>query len=624
MAQIKKDIRYLNKDFNQFRANLIEFAKNYFPNTYNDFNESSPGTMIIEMASYVGDVLSYYTDNQLKESLLPYASYSPNVLTLAATLGYNPKNTIPSTVDLDVFQLIPATTTATGKVPDWSYALTVKEGMIARADDYNVEFRTASLINFRVSSSFNPTEVSVYQVNDLDGTPEYYLLRKQVKAVSGTVQTKTFAFGNAKRFDKILIEDTDIIEVVSIQDSDENDWTEVPYLAQETIYETVANTVQNDPQLSTYAEVPYLLKLKKSARRFITKFRPDKKLEIQFGPGVSVDSDEEIIPNPDNVGSSLLGLQMQYERPIDPSNFMYTKSYGQAPSNTTLTVKYTKGGGITSNVPSFTISSVADVQFEIDSENLDLKLLNRIKASVACTNPTPAIGGKSAETIEEIRQNALALFASQQRAVTAQDYVIRAYAMPAKFGSVAKAYIIQDEQTNPNNTEQRIPNPLALNLYTLGYDGTGKLVELNPAIKENLKTYLSQYRMVTDAVNIKTAFIINIGIKFEIVTLPEYNSNEVLLKCIAKLKDIFDNRKWQINQPIILSKVYTDLDRVEGVQSVTSLKVVNLYDKATGYSGNAYDIDAATKDSIIYPSLDPSIFEVRFPNKDIIGKVNSL
>ena len=624
MAQIKKDVRYLNKDFSQFRANLIEFAKNYFPNTYNDFNESSPGTMIIEMASYVGDVLSYYTDSQLKESLLPYSNNSTNVLAIAATLGYKPKNTIPSTVDVDIFQLLPAKTTETGKAPDWSYALTLKEGMVVRADEQNVEFRTTSLVNFAASSSLNPTEVSVYQVNDLDGTPEYYLLRKTVKAVSGTIQTRSYTFGNAKRFDKILIDDTDIIEVVSVQDSDENDWIEVPYLAQETIFETVANTVQNDPELSAYGEVPYLLKLKKTARRFITKFRPDANLEIQFGPGVSADSDEEIIPNPDNVGSSLVGLQTQYGHPIDPSNFMYTKAYGQAPANTTLTVRYTKGGGVESNVPSFSITNVAQVAYEIDSQNLDAKLLSKIKASVACTNPLPAIGGKSSETIEEIRQNALGNFASQQRAVTAQDYVIRSYSLPSKFGSVAKAFIIQDEQTNPNNTEQRIPNPLALNLYTLGYDSNGKLTELNPAIKENLKTYLSQYRMVTDAINIKTAFIINVGIKFEIVTLPEYNSNEVLLNCIAKLKNIFDSKKWQINQPIVLSKIYTELDRVEGVQSVTTIKIENLYDKTSGYSGNVYDIASATKDGVIYPSLDPSIFEIKYPNKDIIGKVVSL
>jgi hypothetical protein len=624
MTQVKKDVRYLNKDFGQFRANLIEFAKNYFPDTYNDFNESSPGMMFIEMASYVGDVLSYYTDNQLKESFLDTAASKPNVLALAANVGYKTKNTIPATATLDVFQLLPAKTTASGKEPDWSYALTLKENMIARDDASNVEFRTLSLVNFSASSSFDPTEVSVYQISNVDNSPEYYLLKKSVKAIAGTIKTKTFTFGAAKRFDKILINDTDIIDVMSITDSDNNTWTEVPYLAQDTVFETIANTVQNDPELSQYTSVPYLLKLKKTAHRFITKFKSDKNLEIQFGPGISANDDEEIIPNPDNVGSALTGLQTQFDHPIDPSNFMYTKSYGLAPSNTTLTVKYTTGGGIKSNVPSYSLKTIANVEYQIDSQALDIALLNQIKASVACTNPNPAIGGKSEETIEEIRQNAMANFATQQRSITAQDYIIRAYSMPSRFGSVAKAYVIQDQQLNPDNDHEMIPNPLAINLYTLGYDGNGNLTELNPAVKENLKTYINQYRLLTDAVNIKTAYVINIGVKFEIITLPEYNSNEVLLMCIDKLKNIFNSRQWQINQPIVMSKIYTELDRVEGVQSVTSINIVNLYDSTQGYSGNVYDVAAATKAGVIYPSLDPSIFEIKFPNTDIIGKVISL
>jgi hypothetical protein len=624
MAQVKKDIRYLNKDFSQYRANLIEFSKNYFPNTYNDFNESSPGMMFIEMASYVGDVLSYYTDSQLKESLMPLASERGNVLALAANLGYTNKNKIPATVDLDVFQLLPAKTTDAGKVPDWDYAMTLKEGMLVGAEGTATEFRTLSLVNFKASSSFDPTDVSIYQVNDVDNTPDFYLLKKKVKAIAGTIRTETFEFGAAKRFDKILLNPIDVIEVVSITDSDNNSWLEVPYLAQDMVFESIANTVQNDPELSAYTNVPYLIKLKKTARRFITKFRSDKKLEIQFGPGVSDNDDEEIIPNPDNVGSSLNGLTTQFDHPIDPSNFMYTKTYGLAPSNTTLTVLYTTGGGIESNVPSFTLKNINNVQYQIDSQNLSIALLNRIKASVACTNPLPAVGGKSEESIEEIRQNAMATFASQQRAVTAQDYIIRAYSMPARFGSVAKAYIIQDQQINPDNTQEMIPNPLALNLYTLGYDGNGSLTILNQAVKENLKTYLNTYRILTDAVNIKNAYIINIGIQFEVITLPEYNSNEVLIKCIDKLKTIFNSKLWQINQPIVLSKIYTELDRVEGVQSVPSVKIVNLYDATQGYSGNVYDIAAATKAGVIYPSLDPSIFEIKNLNNDIIGKVVSL
>ena len=625
MAQIKKDIRYLNKDFDQFRSNLIEFTKQYFPNTYNDFNESSPGMMIMEMASYVGDVLSYYTDSQLKESILAAASNRGNVLGLAAAVGYKAKNKIPATVDLDVFQLLPATTNGQGsKVPDWSYALTLREGMIVRDPASKVEFRTNALVNFSVSSSINPTEVSIYQINDNDNSPEFYLLKKSVKATSGTIQTVKFDFGTAKRFDKILIDAVNAIEVVSITDSDNNSWTEVPFLAQDTVFETVANTSLSDPTLSQYTDVPYLLKLKKTARRFITRFRSDKRLEIQFGPGISADSDEEIIPNPSNVGSSLNGLQTQFDHPIDPSNFMYTKSYGLAPSNTTLTVKYTTGGGIESNVAAFTLNDIVEIGIEIDSQSLDSQLLNRIKASVASTNPYPATGGKSEETIEEIRQNATANFAAQQRAITKDDYIIRAYSMPAKFGAVAKAYVIKDQQLAIDMGRETVPNPLAINLYTLGYDGNGSLTALNPAVLNNLKTYLTQYRMLTDAINIKTAFIINIGIQFEIVTLPEYTSNEVLLSCISKLKQIFDNKLWKINQPIVMTKLYTDLDKVPGVQTVSKIKIVNLYKASDGYSGNIYDIDAATKSGVIYPSLDPSIFELKYPNSDIIGKVVSL
>ena len=624
MAQIKKDIKYLNKDFAQFRSNLIEYGKNYFPNTYNDYNESSPGMMFMEMASYVGDVLSYYTDNQLKESFLQFAGSRGNVLALAANVGYKQKNKIPATVDLDVFQLIPAKTTKEGKVPDWSYALTIQNGMIVKSEETGVEFRTLSLINFRISSSFDPTEISVYQVSDDDNTPEFYLLKKHIKAVSGQIVTKTYDFGTAKRFDKILIEDTNAIEIVSIVDSDLNEWTEVPYLAQDTVYESVANTVQNDPELSVYADVPYLIKLKKTSRRFITKFRADQKLEIQFGPGVSDSADEIIIPNPDNVGSSLIGLQKQFDFPIDASNFMYTKSYGLAPSNTTLTVVYTIGGGIESNVSAGVLKNITDIQYQVDSQDLDLTLLKQIKASVACTNVKPAQGGKSEESVEEIRLNAMSNFASQQRMVTTQDYIIRAYSLPPRFGSVSKAYVIQDQQQNPDYGGASIPNPLAINLYTLGLDGNGNLTALNPAVQENLKTYISMYRILTDAINIKTAFIINIGIQFEIITQPEYNSNEVLIKCIDKLKAMFSNKIWQINQPIIISKIYTELDRIEGVQSVTSVKINNLYDTVAGYSGNVYDIEAATKAGVVYPSLDASIFEVKYPNNDIIGKVISL
>jgi hypothetical protein len=196
--------------------------------------------------------------------------------------------------------------------------------------------------------------------------------------------------------------------------------------------------------------------------------------------------------------------------------------------------------------------------------------------------------------------------------------------MPAKFGSVAKAYIVPDDQISQESYEQnRIANPLAMNMYVLGYNESKQLTQLNQAIKENLKTYLGYYRILTDAVNIKDAFIINIGVDFEISVLPNYNSNEILLKCVDALRSYFDISKWQINQPVIKSDITTTLANVKGVQSVVGVKFLNLYDTDFGYSGNIYDLQSATRNGVIYPSLDPSIFEIKFPNKDIRGRVVS-
>ena len=623
----KKEINYLGKDFSQFRDNLVEFAKAYFPNTYNDFNESSPGMMIMEMSSYIGDVLSYYTDYQFKETLLQEAAGRANILSIAKAMGYQSKNYVPAVVDIDVYILIPAVSAGGSYAPDLRYALTVNNGMRV-ATEKGIEFRTVEPINFAQTSSISPTEISVYQINDTTKEPEFYLLKKTVKAVAGNLKTKTFDFGKAKRYDKILIEEDnrDIVEVISIVDSDDNTWKEVPFLAQDIMLEPIANVRENDPDLYIYSSTaPYLLKPIKTARRFITRFNSQGNLEIQFGSGVSDISDEELIPNPDNIGTALLGLQKQFDFPIDPSNFVYTKTYGLAPSNTTLTVKYTTGGGIASNVSANTITEIIEREFSLDDENLDATLVLNTKNSLAINNSKPASGGRSAETLDEIRQNALSLFSSQQRAVTKEDYLVRMYAMPAKFGAIAKAYVTQDDNLNTElNSKERIPNPLALNLYTLGYTDTGKLTPLNPAIKHNLQNYIRQYRMLTDAINIKDAFVINIGILFDVITLPDYNSNEVLLRCIQKFKDTFDIQKWKIGQPIIMSKLYVDLDRVEGVQTVQSIKIVNLFETSLGYSGNIYNIKEATKDGIIYTSLDPSIFEVRYPDADIIGKVVTL
>ena len=618
-----KDISYLGKDFGQFRNNLIEFTKQYFPQTYTDFNESSPGMLFIELAAYVGDVLSFYADTNLKESLLERASERGNVFDLARALGYMPKNAIPAHTTLSVYQLVPSIGSGSGVRPDYEYALSVKSGMRIKQENGTAVFRTLDSVDFAFSSSFDPTEVTIYETDDVTLQPTYYLLKKSVKAVSGETKTATFTFGSPIAYDKVVLPETNIIEIISVEESDGDNWYQVPYLAQDTVFEDVPNLLENDPDLYQYrSSCPSLLKLRKSSKRFITRMRSDNKIELQFGAGISDNNDEEIIPNPDNVGNGLAGFRRSVDIDIDPSNFLYTRAYGQAPANTTLTVTYTIGNGIQDNVSAYTLTNIDFVEYNenINSTN-SIGIVNFVKSTLAVTNESPATGAKTADTLTEIKNNAMASFATQNRLVTREDYIIRAYSMPAKYGSVAKAYIVPDDQISQQEYETRIGNPLALNMYVLGFNESKQLTQLNQAVKENLKTYLNYYRMLTDAVNIKDAFIINIGISFEISVLPNFNSNDVLLRSIAAVKQLFDIDRWQINQPIIKSDVSNTLGNVNGVQSVIGVTFSNLYNSNAGYSGNIYDLNTATKNGVIYPSLDPSIFEVKFPNQDIRGRV---
>ena len=630
-----KEVRYLNKDFASFKDNLIEFTKIYFPNAYNDFNESSPGMMFIEMASYVGDVLSYYIDNQFKESLLSFAEEKRTVYNMAQSLGYKPKVSSASSVDLDIFQTVPAISSGAGgsytTKPDLNYAMNLKAGMELLSDT-GITFTTTEDCNFKFSSSYDPMTITVYESSN--NVPVTYLLKKGVRASSGTTDTEFFTFNTAEKYKRISLGRTEVLEILSCKDSDGNDWYEVPYLAQDTVFTDMENTSKNDDQLYTYSDqAPYLLKLLKTSRRFTTFIREDNKTEIRFGAGTSDSPDEEIVPNPDEVGSSLPGSPTYLNTAFDPSNFLATKAYGQAPSNTQLTIRYRYGGGVGHNVIANSIRTIQLSNIELDDTGLTTSLVNSTKNSIAVNNPLPAMGGRSAESIIDVKNNALAYFQAQQRAVTKEDYIARIYALPPKYGNIAKAYIVQDSQLDSSsgaNSDARIANPLALNLYVLGFDASKRLGTVNRAVKENIQTYLTQFRMVTDAVNIKNGFVINIGVKFNVNTKVGYNKEEVVLRAIQKVKDFFNIDKWQIGQPIVLADLAYQISLVEGVAAVVPpeednpnghpVLITNKFKLGDGYSGNAYDIVSATRDGIVYPSLDPSIFELKFPNIDIEGR----
>ena len=616
-----KQIQYLNKDFDGFKQKLLEFAQVYYPETYNDFSETSAGMMLIEMASYVGDVLSYYGDNQVQENFLEFAKQRDNLLALAYNHGYFPQVTNAATTDVDIYQTLPATTEGGLVQPDFNYAMILSEGsQIQSSNNTSVFFYIEDKVDFTISGSADPTDVSVYSI-DSNNQPNFYLLKKKAKATAGTLKTKTFTFTNPQRFSTVEIEDTNIIEVVKMTDSDSNRWYEVPYLAQETIFDTQTNIAANDPLLNQYDETtPYLLKIKKVPRRFIKRFKSNNKLEIQFGPGVSSNPDEIITPNSDNIGLGVPYGTDKLTTAWDPANFLYTKTYGLAPSNTTLTVEYLVGGGATSNVTaqSLTILSSGDVTFF--GSNLDSTLQSTVRNSLAFTNDKPAIGGANGDTNEDIRRKSIAQYPTQLRTVTLDDYSIRALSLPSKYGKISKVYVSQEDGRRNKAQEERYDTN-ALALYLLSSNSQGNLTVADPALKENLKTFLGEYRMLTDAVRIKDAFVINIGVEFDIIVQPNFNNRLIINNCIDALKAYFDIDKWQINQPILINNVRNVIDNVEGVQTVKSLQIVNRVGESNGYSKYAYDVPGSTINEILYPSLDPSIFELRYPDTDIKGRI---
>jgi len=433
------------------------------------------------------------------------------------------------------------------------------------------------------------------------------------------------------------------------------------------VYTDYPNTSQFDGDLAQFKDsVPSILRVTKTSRRFVRQVNPNNTTSIVFGAGNSTSSDETFLPNFKNVG---LGLNNSIDRlgaSFDPANFLKSKSYGQAPSNTTLTVRYLVGGGVEANVSKASIKRITKMEFDEDLSLFDddeLQMYGTVKNSIAAENEIPASGGRGSETIDEIRENALAHFGSQNRAVTRKDYQVRALALPPKFGGVAKAFCAPDGEldnnspssilNNPDSLEefaglvqklntgerkneteiktelQRFlvgktgqeekNNPFAINLYLLGYNSSKNLTSLNKAVKENVKTYLSEFRLLTDGINLLDGFVINVGVDFEIMVYNSYNKREVMLKCITEIEKYFNIDDWAFNQPINISELELVIAGVEGVLSVPKCEIVN---KCGGvYSKHKYNVSNATKGKMVYPSLDPSVFELKYPGKDIKGRV---
>ena len=619
MAQAR-NIKYLNKDFADFRSALVDYSKTYFPTTYTDFTEASPGMMFMEMASYIGDVLSFYQDNQIQETFTQYARRFENLFDLAYVMGYKPQVTGVATTDLDFYQTVPALLSGPNIFqPDYNYALLVDENaQIGSSANAKINFITEDTVDFTVSSSIDPTEVTVYTV-DGGNNPTTYLLKKTRKAISSTINTITVSAGSTpQEFFTTTVNASNIVGILDIVDSDGNVWYEVPYLAEEMVYDSIRNTNPNDPNnYLNEGDAPYLLQLKQTQRRFATRVINSGSLEIQFGAGTSQDVEEEITPNADNVGLGLPFEKNKLTTAYSPTNFIFTPTYGIAPTGD-LTVRYLTGGGVTANVNANTLTNIKQINktFTNFSNTDPGGLYQQSFDSLVTNNPNAASGGRGGDSIEELRQNIISNFSTQYRTVTPDDYTVRALSMIPKYGKIAKVYTEKSKASANTGTN--------VDLYVLAFNNNGNLTTASSTLKQNLSTYLSQFRTIGDSVAIKDAFIVNIGVDFEIITLPNFNNNEVLRKCIIALQNYFSIRNWQVNEPIIYRDVFNLLDKIEGVQTIKNVFFTNKTITDGDYSQYAYDVEGATINQVLYPSIDPMVFEVKFLNSDIKGKIVNL
>jgi len=621
-----KEVSYLNKSFTDFKGDLITFVKNYYPTTWTDFNEANPGMIMLELAAYVGDVLSFYVDNSFKENLLAYAEEEGNVITIAQALGYKPKTIVPATAEVLISQVVPALGAAEGYIPDATYFLKIDRNSTVFTQAPNVvSFRTTELVDFA-----DPTGRSIIP-RQLDSTtllPVTYLVTKKVKVIAGDVRQETFTFGDPEKFSTVTIGDVNVTAISDVVDADGYKFYEVDYLAQDTIIDD--KEVSYVSSVSESVAPTYAIKYRTVPRRFVTRLTPDKRTQVIFGSGRGNASEDIVYLDSQQVANSEYGTQLASVS-LSNTDLLNTDNFGIAPANTTLTVTYFSGGGVASNVASGTIVNVGELNIlnrTTEFNQTETDLFNDIVKTVTVYNEMPATGGQDGETVEEIRQRALAIYSSQNRVVTRRDYEARVLSMPSKYGAVAKVLAVTDAsqttiQSQQTSTQQEIntPKPNAINLYVLGYNQNKKITTLNSLVKSNLQQYLSQYRMLTDQVNILDAFIVNIGVNFDITVYKNYNIQDVLAVCLGAIKEYFDSTKWNINQPIRLGDLALLIQAQDGVQSVNFVEIVNKYFFKDGrdYQPYRYDITDATVDGIVYPSLDPCIFEVRYPEDDIVG-----
>lgn len=600
----KRNLKYLNRDFEGFKRDFIEHLRIYFPDTIKDFNESSVGLAFTELAAFIGDNLSFYIDKKFDETFTETAKRRANIFKHGKQLGFKAFGKSSATGTVTGFLKVPAKSVNGKLEPDLDFAGIVKKGAKLKSK-VGKTYETLDDIDFSKVDINDPNFTTVGDRDPTTSLPKTFVLKvEDIEIKAGETKTATFTVGGYEAFRKITLADDDVLEILSVKDSEGNDWFEVDFLAQDTIFISQTNTGADS------ADVPNVLKLKSVPFRFVSEYDVDtNRMSLIFGTGDAQNFDGELIPNLGDLSLPLFGKDAFTDFFLDPQNFLKTRTLGLSPTNTTLTVTYRFGGGADTDAGANEIDTVAEKTFDVGDTSLDQSTARDVGNSFSVLNEGAVQGGKDELSIDEIKQLIAAHHASQSRLVTPPDFIARSLSMPSKFGSVFRA-----------NARQSELNKNAVELIILSKNSAGHVSIAPGDLKTNLKRYLSRFRMTTDAIEILDGEIINIALDFSVLTDPDFTRSEILSNCLELLQEFFEIDKWQINQPINFTTIHQILASVPGVLSVISIDIINRAGNFEGrsYSTTPYSVRENIDNGILY-CRENAIFEVKYPLRDLKG-----
>ena len=587
-------INYTNREFTSLRNDLLEIAERYYPDNFQDFSEASFGSLMIDAVAYVGDQLSFYLDYNVNESFLDTAYQYNNIVRHGRILGYKSTGRPSTYGQVTLYILVPASAVTIG--PNKDYLPILKRG---------ARFSTTTGLNFLLTENVNfanpKNRVVVARTDSSTGAPTFYAVKAYGNVVSGVFEQEQIEVGPYERFRRVEVRNPNISEIISVVDAQGNEYHEVEFLAQDMIFSEIGNrNFKND-------NVPSVLQPRLVSRKFVTQFERDS-VFLQFGGGN--DAEDGVLVDPQTVAINVFGKNYVSDKTFDPTRLPSNENYGISPSNTTLTVVYRTSNPVSSNVAAGELNSVTNAQFEYyDRMSLTNSTIQTVNNSLEISNEKPIVGDISYPNSDEVKQRIYDTFPTQNRAVTQIDYESLCYRMPAKFGSIKRVSAQRDPDSQKRN----------INLYVISEDKFGKLIKTNNTIKNNLKTWLNDYRMISDTVDILDPYILNLGINFMIMVKPGANKFVTLDQGINALKKYYENT-YYIGQKFSISDIYSTLKDVPNILDVLDVQVISK--TGVGYSQAIIDINDNTSpqgDNIIIPRN--AIVEIKFPNVDIVGKI---